>query len=110
MARVLHLTDVHLGEPADWQVIDDHKSTMVAGDRRVEKDVLLETVSSLINDETIAKCDAVVISGDLTHRARPDGFEEFGKLVDRVVEAGIRPESIAVVPGNHDVPWDPGPD
>lgn len=110
MARILHLTDLHLGEPADWQYIDERKHDMISGDRRAEKQVLGETIQALINDETVAGCDAVVISGDLTHRAKPDGFQEFGAFVDRLLAAGVEPGRIVVVPGNHDVPWDPGPD
>ena len=42
--------------------------------------------------------DVVVISGDLTLRARPEQFREARAFVDRI------PAPVVVVPGNHDVP------
>jgi 3',5'-cyclic AMP phosphodiesterase CpdA len=107
MARILHLSDLHLGEPDHWQRLDDHKHPIVRGDRRAQKHVLRETVKAILDDEPP---EAVVVSGDLTHRCESDGFEEFGEFVDLFLAAGVSPECIVVVPGNHDVPWDPGPD
>jgi DNA repair exonuclease SbcCD nuclease subunit len=42
--------------------------------------------------------DLVVISGDLTQRARPEQFRQAREFVDRI------PVPSLAVPGNHDVP------
>jgi 3',5'-cyclic AMP phosphodiesterase CpdA len=45
--------------------------------------------------------DLVVVSGDLTQRARKEQFAEAALFLDRLEEDGLR---LLVVPGNHDVP------
>jgi 3',5'-cyclic AMP phosphodiesterase CpdA len=45
--------------------------------------------------------DLVVVSGDLTQRARKAQFAEAGLFLDRLEADGLR---LLVVPGNHDVP------
>jgi 3',5'-cyclic AMP phosphodiesterase CpdA len=47
------------------------------------------------------KPDLVVVSGDLTQRARTEQFAEAAAFLDRLEEDGLR---LLVVPGNHDVP------
>jgi 3',5'-cyclic AMP phosphodiesterase CpdA len=109
MARILHLSDLHLGAPAQWQHLDDRKRRIIKGDRRAQKHVLRETLEAVLDDAK-TPFDAVVISGDLTHQCKPDGFIEFAEIVDLLIESDVAPNAIVVVPGNHDVPWDPGPD
>ena len=109
MTQILHLSDLHLGKPESGQWLDDHKGSLARGDRRAEKDVLLETISALADAGTLEEMDAVAISGDLTNRAHADGFTEFaelGEMLGRHVER----KKILIVPGNHDVPQAHGPD
>lgn len=108
MSSILHLSDLHLGPPEEWQWIDDHKSKIAGADRRAQKDVLRETIDILVNDRTLEKVDAVVISGDLTNKASSQGFDEFLEFMQPVL-THVPPEKCLVVPGNHDVPWEPGP-
>ena len=42
--------------------------------------------------------DLLVVSGDLTQRARPEEFQQAREFLDRL------PKPQIVVPGNHDVP------
>ena len=51
-----------------------------------------------MNAIAAAKPDVVVVSGDLTQRARPREFEEARRFLDTL------PQPQIVVPGNHDVP------
>lgn len=77
--RLLHLSDVHFG----------------ATDAR-----LVQPVIDLAHD---LQPDAVVISGDLTQRARPGQFAAARAFIDRL------PGPVLCVPGNHDVPlWNLG--
>lgn len=74
---IAHLSDLHFGQIAHPSIVDVLVDEVNAGD-----------------------VDLVVISGDLTQRARPREFEAAADMLDR-----IRPETL-VVPGNHDVfPW-----
>lgn len=77
MARLIHLSDLHFG----------------AHDPR-----LVEAVEQRIHEE---KPDLVVISGDLTQRARIEQFKEACRFLERLREAG---HDVLAVPGNHDVP------
>jgi len=72
--RIVHLSDIHFGE-VDYAVVD----------KAVEKINELEP-------------DLVVVSGDLTQRARKREFVEAKQFLDRL------PGPRIVVPGNHDVP------
>ena len=74
MRTLVHLSDLHFGR-TDPQVIEP----------------LIATV------RTIAP-DVVVVSGDLTQRARSAQFEEARRFLDAL------PSPQIVVPGNHDVP------
>lgn len=75
MRTILHISDVHFGPP--------HLP-------RVSQGVL----------EFIARHtpSVVVLSGDLTQRAKPEQFREARRFVDSI------PVPTIVVPGNHDVP------
>ncbi len=73
--QILHLSDVHFGPPHRRQVSDG--------------------VHQLVRRQ---RPDLVVISGDLTQRARPEQFLEARAFVDRFEVPTL------TVPGNHDVP------
>lgn len=109
MSQILHVSDVHLGDPDDHQWLDEHKDSMASGDRRAQKHVLFETLDALAQIDAVGTIDAVVVSGDLTNRSGPGGFEEFAEqLVPRLLKL-TNPANILVVPGNHDVPQAHGP-
>ena len=74
MKKIVHLSDLHFGR------ID-------AG--------LVEPLVEAVNE---AEPSLVVVSGDLTQRARSRQFEEARAFLDRL------PKPQVVVPGNHDVP------
>lgn len=75
MRSIFHISDVHFGPP--------HLPEVAEG------------VLALIADRAP---DLVVLSGDLTQRAKPEQFREARRFVDRIAVPTI------VVPGNHDVP------
>jgi 3',5'-cyclic AMP phosphodiesterase CpdA len=108
MTTILHLSDLHLGPPEEHQYLDNHKSLIAGGDRRAEKHVLRETLERLAENGALDQISAVVISGDLTNKSCQDGFDELSDVLRPVIDAVGAP-NILVVPGNHDVPWSPGP-
>jgi len=75
MRTLLHISDVHFGPP--------HLERVNRG--------VVEMVET-------RRPDAVVLSGDLTQRAKPEQFREAREFVDAI------PVPTIVVPGNHDVP------
>jgi 3',5'-cyclic AMP phosphodiesterase CpdA len=77
VARIAHLSDIHFGA---------HDPKIVAA----TEDWLREQ-----------QPDLVVISGDLTQRAKVEQFREASAYLSRLRAAGF---PILVVPGNHDVP------
>jgi 3',5'-cyclic AMP phosphodiesterase CpdA len=74
MRTLVHLSDLHFGR-VDYSIIEP----------------LVQTITEL-------KPDVVVVSGDLTQRARSRQFQEARKFLDRL------PSPQIIVPGNHDVP------
>lgn len=75
MRRLLHISDIHFGRP--------HLSEL--------SDAILAFVEE-------RRPDLVVVSGDLTQRAKPREFRQARAFVDRLSAPTI------CVPGNHDVP------
>lgn len=74
MTRILHLSDLHFG--------------------RTRADL----VQPLLDEIDVLEPDLVVVSGDLTQRARASQFRAARAFLDQM------PEPVLVVPGNHDVP------
>lgn len=74
--RILQISDLHFGPPFVPQVAE----------------ALLQTIPDLAPD-------AIVVSGDLTQRAKRHQFEEA-----RAFFARLAPIPLLVIPGNHDVP------
>ncbi|MCU0647796.1 MAG: metallophosphoesterase [Gemmatimonadaceae bacterium] len=76
--RLLHVSDVHFGLPAVL--------TQIAA---VERIVATEPV------------DAIIVSGDVSQRARIGEFQAARRWLDRLAEHA----RVFVVPGNHDTQW-----
>ncbi|HEV7376172.1 MAG TPA: metallophosphoesterase family protein [Pyrinomonadaceae bacterium] len=74
MRTIAHLSDLHFGR-VDYSVVEP----------------LVATIAEI-------KPDVVVVSGDLTQRARSREFKEAREFLDRL------PSPQIIVPGNHDVP------
>jgi Icc-related predicted phosphoesterase len=106
MSTILHLSDLHLGDPDAWERRTDEKVRgVVPADEDTRMAVVktsLEGVNRHVTDQGL-KIDAVVVSGDLTSRYDNAGFERFTTLVKETTL--VSPEQVVVVPGNHDVDW-----
>ena len=75
MRQICHISDVHFGPP--------------------HLEALSESLLGLIAQH---RPDLVVVSGDLTQRAKPHQFRQAREFIDRIEAPTL------VVPGNHDVP------
>lgn len=78
MRQIFHISDVHFGPPH-----------------------LPEVARGVIDLVAERRPDLVVLSGDLTQRAKPVQFQEARAFVDAIEELGV---PTVVIPGNHDVP------
>ena len=76
MLTILHISDLHFGMP-----------------------YLPEVGEAVLRAAPALKPDAVVVSGDLTQRARDEEFAAARAFLDRLPDVPR-----VVVPGNHDVP------
>ncbi len=76
--QLLHLSDLHFGGLADLEQI--------------------EALEPMLPD---LRPDAVVVTGDLTQRARHGEFQRARSLV----QVAARTAPVLVIPGNHDVAW-----
>ena len=74
MSVLLHLSDTHFG---------------------TERPQVVEALVSLAAQQ---RPDVVVLSGDITQRARPDQFQAAKRFVDRLGAP------VLAIPGNHDIP------
>lgn len=74
MTRILHLSDLHFGL---------HRA---------------ELVTPLVQAVNDCAADLIVVTGDLTHRARPGQFRQARAFLDRLNAPWL------AVPGNHDLP------
>ncbi|MDP9136393.1 MAG: metallophosphoesterase [Actinomycetota bacterium] len=101
MPRILHISDPHLGKPERWQYLGDDKLNLFG--KRTTQDVLKDTLKAFGNSPEAENVDAVVLSGDVTNRARDDGYKELQSLQKLLP---VDSSKIVVVPGNHDVVWD----
>jgi 3',5'-cyclic AMP phosphodiesterase CpdA len=76
--RVLHVSDIHCGRP-----------------------FVAEHVQAALDVARGAQWDAIVVSGDMSQRARAHEFEAARAILDRFRELA----PTLVVPGNHDAAW-----
>ena len=74
MRTVIHVSDLHFGS------------------------ILLPTLEPLLEIMWSLKPDLVIVSGDLTQRAKVEQFREAAAFIARM------PSPRIVVPGNHDIP------
>jgi 3',5'-cyclic AMP phosphodiesterase CpdA len=112
VATLLHLSDLHLGSGGD-EHFGDHKLEVIAPPERESRSRLLaSSLENLGNALRAAgeELDAIVISGDVTYQANPDGLSRLGQALDALGDRRPSNGRVVVVPGNHDVRWatDPG--
>ncbi|MDB5862099.1 MAG: hypothetical protein JWQ76_5788 [Ramlibacter sp.] len=107
MSWLLHLSDPHLGGISPGQGLDDEKVFLSQRDLETTQTVFMSTLRKLGRFiEQHGQPSIVVVSGDLTYRARDDGFDAFAALLDECDDMLPDRSQIVVVPGNHDVAWD----
>lgn len=99
--KILHLTDLHFavgenrkqhtwGYPGD----DSSKTTMA------------DAVGSALQQPSNEGVGLVIVTGDLTFVASQEEFEEASKSIHLLLGTlNLGPESLVIIPGNHDIAW-----
>lgn len=87
-ASILHLSDLHLGSLAD---AENFRSQLA---------------EDLNRELRCTRLDGLICSGDLTLVSSEDEYDAAVAFIEGIkAEFGLTPESIVLVPGNHDLSW-----
>jgi hypothetical protein len=97
---VLHLSDLHFGSShgfgGEGLTDGDHRQDTLIG--------RLHTDLGKLADAHGLWPDLVVATGDLTHQAAPNEFEQAGDFLAAVMDVvGLSRHRLVMVPGNHDI-------
>ena len=109
MATILHLTDLHLAQPSKATALGDYSKAQLLepAEFQSRKTALEASIESLGQYLTSSKrtLDSIVVTGDITVAADPDGYELLEPFLNRLGAAMVAPERVLIAPGNHDVRW-----
>lgn len=90
----LHLSDVHFGQEVGGRL---HVHNDV-------KEMLIDDVRRVVQDELDRSISGIIVSGDIAYSGSEEEYQDAGKWLDRVAEAGgCKDTDVHVVPGNHDI-------
>jgi hypothetical protein len=102
---IVHLSDLHVGEQYryrfTWPGGQANPNEPSAGE------LLREDLKSL---GMLGRVDAIVVSGDFVWGGTPTEFRRAQGVVRDIlnnIEVGL--DKLAIIPGNHDIEWNPGP-
>lgn len=101
MYRLAHISDLHLSRmpPITWRQLASKRLLGYLSWRlRRHREHLRAILDALVRDLEEVKPDHVAITGDLVNLALPAEFAEAGAWLARIGP----PESVSLVPGNHD--------
>lgn len=101
MFRLAHISDLHLSQlpPITWaQLANKRLLSYLSWRLRRHRQHLSTLLAALVRDLHTVKPDHIAITGDLVNLALPAEFAEAGAWLHRLGP----PESVSVVPGNHD--------
>jgi 3',5'-cyclic AMP phosphodiesterase CpdA len=106
-ANFLHLTDTHLSLSGTPFSRDDHKVSIPEISHPTRETVLELLFGRLAErlDRDGKHLDGVLFTGDAQDRGKPGGHQILlDLLLKHFRSAGVKPENIVAIPGNHDIP------
>jgi 3',5'-cyclic-AMP phosphodiesterase len=100
VTRIAHITDLHLVEHeyARRNASDRYRLRYLNTGRNI--DPARRRAKAVAALRAAGQADHVVVTGDLTEDGSPAQFEAVAEVLD---EAGLDPERVTLVPGNHDL-------
>jgi 3',5'-cyclic AMP phosphodiesterase CpdA len=102
MARIAHLTDIHVRDLASLRPFDlASKRLLGLANLQLRRGAehSVEVLENAVARVVAERPDLCVVSGDLSNLGLPSEFAAARRVLSRIADAGIR---IAVCPGNHD--------
>lgn len=99
MPRIAHLSDVHLLAPARGGAAYRLRTRAVRFGRSLDPARRAAKLTAALDAAVASGAEHLVISGDLTELGDDAEFELFADVLSG---AGLSPESVTLVPGNHD--------
>jgi len=104
---VVHISDLHVSA--------EHHAFFLPGYRSSQNEHARELCVLLAEDlqslNLIGRLDAIVASGDFVWNGKD--HSDFGRarevLQKMLTQVGLTPDRLMLIPGNHDVEWDPSP-
>ena len=100
----LHISDLHIGDKHAFKL--PRMGRPVAGDRALLADYIQSDLERL---GVAGKVNGLLVSGDITCTADAGEFARAAEVIaDVAARAGVPKDAIALVPGNHDIQWQPG--
>jgi 3',5'-cyclic AMP phosphodiesterase CpdA/tetratricopeptide (TPR) repeat protein len=104
---VVHLSDVHFGSYLkDGAERRAHRFFAGEDSRTLDDELVPELRAQAAERGVDPSAIDLVVSGDLTYRARPDEFEQAAGFLGRLCDGLDLPrDKVVLVPGNHDVSW-----
>jgi 3',5'-cyclic AMP phosphodiesterase CpdA len=107
MAKILHISDIHL--ESELQGFGDDKVGLpgLKTGKEQKLDFIRKTCGLLLQKikTEVIKFDAIVVSGDITTRNSPKGFIDFLEVFEELFDF-VGNRNVVVIPGNHDVDWE----
>lgn len=100
---ILHVSDLHVGNEHAFRL--SKTARRAVGDRGA----LAEYIHRDLDKMGLAGAvDGLLVSGDITCRANPGEFARAAEVIQEIATvAGVPGSNIALVPGNHDIQWQP---
>lgn len=99
MLRLAHLSDVHLLEQRAGSYSYGFNVNFVSLIRPLDPEGRVGKMRRALAAALASGANRVVVSGDLTETGHPAQFERFAEILHG---SGFPPESVTLVPGNHD--------
>src|SRR5215472_7943016 len=100
VARIAHLSDVHILEPRPSSSrLHELTLKFLSFGRVLDPQGRIRKLRDALLYAKRGGADHIVVSGDLTEVGTPGQFETFAEVLD---DAGVVPENVTLVPGNHD--------
>lgn len=101
---VLHLSDLHFGADFGYQL---HAGGRVFNEDRLDICALIER--DLSSQNLARRIDAMVISGDIACTGVSEEYNRAAEAIEcLMVKLGVDSSRLVLVPGNHDLRWNPG--
>lgn len=99
MRRIAHLSDVHLIAPKSVRPLYGVRSRALRFGRTNDPSLRAKKLAAALQAVVASGADHLVVSGDLTELGDDAELELFAEVLS---DAGIAPERVTLVPGNHD--------